>query len=110
MADDTIITAQVATLLGVTDAAVRLVVKRGQLPATTTDHTLRASGGGTIRLFRRADVDAYAAAREAHREKLRTVPAMTPAERSRRSLARKRTAAAQAQAGAQQPTAPDTGR
>ena len=92
--DDTITTAQAAALLGITDVAVRLLVKRGQLPSTTTtDHTLRAGGGGTTRLFRRADVDAYAAAREAHREKLRTVPAMTPAERSRRARERRRAAA-----------------
>lgn len=91
--DDTITTAQAAALLGITDAGVRLLVKRNQLPSTTTDDpALRASGGGTMRLFRRADVDAYAAAREAHREKLRTVPAMTPTERSRRARERRRAA------------------
>ena len=45
-----------------------------------------------MRLFRRADVDRYAAERAARREKLATQPPMSQAERSRRARERRRAA------------------
>ena len=53
-------TADASRILGVTPAAVRLMHKRGELPATTT--------AGGMRLFRRADVERLAAKRAARRE------------------------------------------
>ena len=91
--DDLLTTAQAAELLQLTPRGVLHLARRGQLDSITTDDTaLRPRGGGPMRLFRRADVERYAAEREARREKLRTQPAMSQAERSRRSRERKRQA------------------
>ena len=84
-------TAEVAELLGISPRSVRLLVRRGGLASSPAgDPAMRLGGGGPIHLFRRADVDAYAAAREARRERLRTTTAMTATERSRRRRERAR--------------------
>ena len=92
-ADDPLTTAQAAELLQLTPRGVLQLARRGQLDSITTDDTaLRPRGGGPMRLFRRADVVRYAAEREARREKLRTQPPLSQAERSRRSRERRRAA------------------
>ena len=91
--DDLLTTEQAAELLQLTPRGVLQLARRGQLDSlTTTDTALRPRGGGTMRLFRRADVDRYAAERAARREKLATQPPMSQAERSRRARERRRAA------------------
>lgn len=80
-------TTQVADLLGIQVRTVRLYARTHLLPSVQkSDPSLRTSGGGPQYLFRLSDIHAYQTARE-EREKQ---PAMTGAERSRRSYARRR--------------------
>ena len=91
MDEELLTTTQAAAIAGVTKQTIYIAAVRGRIPHQVVNGSAhRAAGGGTTLLIRRADLDAYIAARDARRITRATHAALTGAERARRHYQKKR--------------------